>query len=162
MLFRSKAFAAITAAVLMLAGCGEKSVVEDMNKVSLEDIEKANKGDQLLENHKTISYKMELREEGTKMTEEAVLAKEDGEYCYATRLEDSEVYKNEVFKEGRMYASYGSSSGVEYAVYWFMDGEYESYLKGNVDGFLVSSTERLDITRREIEDDLVSVSTSAS
>lgn len=152
-----KQIAAVTITLVMATGltaCSSK-VVGDLSKVTLEDIEKANTGEALLGRHDTAQYTMEIHEQGGKMTETAIMAKDGDDYKYFIKLEDSENYRQEVFKDGYIYSEYGSTSdGVEYAVCWFMDEkEYDSYLKECVDGFLVSGVEGLDITKLEYIDD---------
>lgn len=140
-----------------LTACGDKAVVEDLSKVTLKDIEKANAGSALLDNHDTVKYKMEIHEEGSKMTEEAMLTEDDGEYGYVVKVEDSENYRNEVFKDGYVYSEYGSTAGLEYAVCWFMEGEYDKYLEESTEAFLVAGTDGLEITDVLEEEGYVSV-----
>lgn len=133
-----------------LTACGTR-VVSNLEEVTLEDIEKANAGEALLSNHDTMQYKMELHESGSKYTEQVFIEKKDKEYNYYSRLEDSDNYREEVFKDGMIYSEYGNTtSGLEYSVCWFMrESDYDSYLKNNVDTFLVSDMEGLDISKIE-------------
>lgn len=155
-----KKIAAVAMAAMVmvsLTACGDKSAEKDLSKVTLEDIEKANNGENLLDNYKSVQYKMQITEEDGQYIEEAAVTEIDGEYCYSVKLEDTEAYRNEVFKDGYIYSAYGDTDGVEYAVCWFMDGEYENYLNECVQGFLVADTEALEITEVLEKEDYVSV-----
>lgn len=151
-----KAIALFMITMLMaatLAGCGK-----DLSKIKLEDIEKANEGSKLLEDHSSVSYKMEIRGESGKVTEEATLSKNDDGYDYYVRMETFGEYREEVYKDNYMYAEYGGNdSGIYYEVYWYMDGVFDEFMKESVTGFLVDGTEGLEITKREEEDNFMSV-----
>lgn len=141
-----------------LAGCGSGRAVSDLSKVKLEDIEKANEGSKLLEDHDSVSYKMEFHGDDGKVTEEAILLKNGDGYDYHVRMENSGNYRDEVYKDSFLYAEYGGSdSGLSYEVYWFMDGVFDTFMKESVSGFLVNGTEDLEITKREEGDGFVSV-----
>lgn len=135
-----------------LTGCGGNSA-DELQNITLEDIEKANKGDALLKNHDSVQYRMEIHQEGSKMTEYASIAKAGDEYLYAVKLEDTENYRTEVLKDGYIYSEYGSTDGLGYAVCWCMDDEYETYLDECIQGFLVPDVEGLDITKVEVSKD---------
>lgn len=145
-----------TILALGLVAC-DKNALDDLSKVTLEDIQEANKGDQLLKNYDSIQYQMEIHSDGGKYTEKAGVAKVDGEYCYTVRLEDSEAFRTETCKDGFIFAEYGDLDGAEYSTIWCMDGEYDAYLKECVEGFLVADVDDLDITEVLEEDDYVSV-----
>lgn len=141
-----------------LAGCAGGKAVGDLSKVQLEDIEKANEGGKLLEEHGSISYKMEFRGESGKVTEKAILSKNGDGYDYHVKMESSGDYREEVYKDNYMYAEYGGSdSGISYDVYWFMDGMFDEFMKESVAGFLVDGTEGLEITKREEKNNFMSV-----
>lgn len=151
---KKKITALCLAAVLAmgLTACGEKSV-EELQKITLEDIEKANMGDALLDNHDSVQYRMEIHQEGTKMTEYATIAKDGDDYIYSVKMEDTENYRTEVFKDGYIYSEYGGTDGLGYAVCWFMDEEYDAYLNDCVQGFLVGDMTGLDIVKTEVSKD---------
>lgn len=158
-----KKIVAVTMATMLavaLPACSKKEentpVVEDLSKVTLADIEKANAGETLVDKYKSVAYKMEIRDTD-KYTEEAAIAKKDGKYCYTVTLEDSEAYRTETFKDGYMYSEYGNTNGVEHSVCWFMDGEYDAYLNSCVENFIVGTTDDQKITEIITEKDYVSV-----
>ncbi len=152
-----KKMTAVTLTVVLATGLTACSgrVVGDLSKITLKDIEKANAGEALLDNHDSMQYRMEMHEDGSKLTEQVFIAKDGKDYNYYSRLEDSENYREEVFKDGYIYSEYGNTSdGLEYGVCWFMDeSDYDAYLQQSVDAFLMSGTEGLDITKIEYIED---------
>ncbi len=141
--------------VAALAGCTEKV---DLSEVKLEDIEKANKGSRLLEDHSSVSYKMEFRGEEGKVTEEAILSKKDDGHDYYVKMQSSGDFREEVYKDNFLYAEYGGNDdGVNYEVNWFMDGLFDEFMEESIAGFLVNGTDGLEITKREEKENFMSV-----
>lgn len=130
-----------------LAGCGTE---KDLSKVELTDIQEANQGEKLLENHGVVSYKMEFRDSDGKMTEEASLVKDGKDTVYQVKLSQSSTYnRTEVYKDGWSYSEFVDGEDITHEVFWYMDGEYDAELKQYVDAFLVDGVDGLEIKERE-------------
>lgn len=138
-----------------LTGCSEE---RDLSGIQLEDIQEVNEGAKLLDNHDTVSYKMEMRDENGKMTEEAMLGKDGDDTLYQMKVsESSTVYRQEVMKDGWLYSQMVDGDDISYEVCLFVDDEFDENLKEYVRAFLVSDVDGLDITQREDAEEYYSI-----
>lgn len=142
------------AAAMCLSGC---SGAVDIDKVTLEDIKEANSGKAIMENHDSVSYKMELRDEDGKFVEEAALYKEDDEICWLMQVSEGEDYMNMLLKDGFIFTELSNSEGIRYDVCWLMGGRFEEYVDENMQSFLIDDVDKLKITEREEKEDYISV-----